>query len=521
MSDREPDSLVEDASVLEAADKLYGLAPFGHLTTAASGKVVSVNRTLLAWLGYTRQDLQPGTRLVDLLTPGGRLFYETHLALMLNAEHAVDEVALDFVCRDGGSMPALVNARQTENARDGAVLNRWVVFKATARRLYERELLSARKLLETTLASIGDGVVATDANGTITFMNAVAGTLTGWDPDLATGNPVEAVLTLTREDTGEPIENPVRHALRTKSRVGLENHTVLVSINGERFVVDDSAAPILDDDGAVFGAVMVFRDVTERRRAERELEKAYRQLEANTADLRRSNEDLSQFAYVASHDLRSPLKTVTMFSQLLQRRYGDKLGDDGKELLSQIEIATKRMGTLIEDLLEFSTISSKRQYSLEPVPADAALQAVVENLRGMIAESGATVEWGPLPQVTLDRTSLVQLFQNLVANAIRYRSSNTPRVRISAERKGEFWHFCCHDNGVGIPPEHHQRIFEPFKRLHGQEIPGSGIGLALCKKILQRYGGEIWVESKVGEGSTFEFTIPIAAGHQHHSAAKV
>lgn len=505
-------SLSEDAAFLEAADKLFKLAPFGYVATAGSGRVLLVNETLLDWLGYTREELQSGVRLPDLLTPGGRLFYETHLAPILMADGLVDEVALDLVSKDGSIIPVLVNARQTY-ARDAeAVLNRWTIFKAAERRLYERELVSARNLFETTLSSIGDGVITTDADGSILFMNGVAADLTGWDPDLAAGQPIEDLLVLTLEGSIQPVVNPVRRALRRKAKVGVENHTILTARDGRKFFIDDCATPILDQDGTVSGAVMVFRDVTQRREAERALENAYRESEANAAELRRSNEDLSQFAYVASHDLRSPLKTITMYSQLLQRRYGDRLDTDGKKLVSAIETATTRLGTLIEDLLQFSALPSKPEYSMEPTDAGAALQIVLDNLRGIIVESKAIVESGPLPMLDIDRTSLVHLFQNLVTNAIRYRSSAPPHVVISATQEGNVWHICCRDNGMGIPAEHYRRIFEPFKRLHGHEIPGSGIGLALCRKVVERYGGRIWVESVVGEGSTFQFTIPSAAG---------
>jgi light-regulated signal transduction histidine kinase (bacteriophytochrome) len=199
-----------------------------------------------------------------------------------------------------------------------------------------------------------------------------------------------------------------------------------------------------------------------------------------------------------------------MYSQLLQRRYGDKLDHEGKQLLTEIEAATRRLGTLIQDLLEFSAFSSKPACSIEPTSAESALEVVLDDLRGMIVESNAVVEAGPLPLLHMDRTSLIQLLQNLVANAIRYRSAASPRIQISARQEEGHWHICCSDNGIGIPAEFSERIFEPFKRLHGQEIPGSGIGLALCKKIVERYGGRIWVESIVGQGSTFHFRIPDA-----------
>lgn len=508
MSDDKAPSLPDDACFLEAAERLYGLPPFGYATTTGSGAISIINNTLLNWLGYTRQELKTKSRLVDLLTPGGRIFYETHLSPILMSDGSADEVALDFMSKDGAVVPTLVNARQTRDQSNGCVLSRWTIFKATERRRYEHELVSARNLFETTLSSIGDAVVTTDANAAVVFLNDLAADLSGWDPDLAAGRPVEEVLELLREDTAEPIENPIRKALRTRESVGLDNHTVLVSRDGRQFVIDDSASPISDADGQIFGAVMVFRDITKRREAERALRDAYRQLEDKAAELRRSNEDLSEFAYVASHDLRSPLKTVTMYSQLLQRRYRDKLGPEGTELLTEIESATKRLAALIEDLLGFST-SGKRDFSLKPIDADTVLDIVRGNLHAMITESQAVVNSGHLPKLGIDTTSLIQLFQNLVANAIRYRSAASPRISISATRDVAYWHFECCDNGVGIPPQHYDRIFEPFKRLHGQEIPGSGIGLALCRKIVERYGGRIWVESTVGEGSTFHFTLPV------------
>lgn len=504
MRDPERERSIGEESLIPTPEELYELAPCGYLTTSSSGKILGVNRTLLQWLGYERAELIGGMRLVDLLSVGGRIFYETHATLMLQVRESLNEIALDFICKDGRVLPALVNARRKQEPP----VSFWTIFDASERRTYERQLLAARDVFETTLASIGDGVISTDPGGSITFMNAVAAELTGWDPDLAIGRSIEEVLVLVREDTGEPIENPLRHALRTGRRVGLENHTILLSRDGTGYVVDDSAAPIQNEDGVVSGAVMVFRDVSHRRRAERALNEAYRQLEQTAAELRRSNEDLSEFAHVASHDLRSPLKTVIMFSQLLDREHGDALGD-GKELLRRITESAKRMASLIEDLLRFSTISSSLDYSAEPVDANECLANAIGNLESSVAESGAVITSGPLPEVAVDRTSLVQLFQNLIGNSIRYRSAEVPRISIGAARRNEFWCFSCRDNGIGIPDEFQERIFEPFKRLHGRELPGNGIGLAVCRKVVQRYGGTIWVESTVDEGSTFYFTFPI------------
>jgi PAS domain S-box-containing protein len=484
----------------ESAEELYEFAPCGYLTTTVDGRIAKVNRTLADWLGYTSAELTAGKRFSDLLSVGGKIFYDTHLNLLLRMQQSVDEIALDLMCKNGAALPALINSRQKRDSNGEPLLNRFTIYNATERRMYERQLLAARDLFHATLSSIGDGVIATDANGTVTFINPVAASLSGWGENTAVGRNIDEVLHLVREDTDEAIENPITHALRTGETVGLENHTVLVAKDGHRLVVDDSASPVRDENGTITGAVLVFRDVSERRKAQRALDDARKELE-------RSNEDLSQFAYIASHDLRSPLNTVASLTELLARNYGDKLGE-GNKLLVHVNDAAKRMAKLIEDLLIYATASTNGEQTKEPVDANRQLGAAVENLRAAIADSGAEIIHEDLPGVEVDGLSLVQIFQNLIGNAIRYRSDKAPRIRIAAMAADDKWLFSCRDNGIGIAPKYHAQIFEPFKRLHGSELPGSGIGLALCKKLVERYRGRIWVESTENEGATFYFTLP-------------
>ncbi len=493
----------------ESAEELYEIAPCGYLTATIDGRIIKVNRTLTEWLGYAREELIYAKRVTDLLTVGGRIFYETHFNLLLRVQTAVDEIALDLVCKNGRVLPTLINARQKRNAADQPVLNRFTIFNASERRLYERDLLAARDLLRTTLASIGDAVIATDAEGRITFMNPVAGELSGWRDDSALGKPIEEVLILVREDTGARIENPITTAIRTGVIAGLANHTVLISRDGRQIPVDDSASPIRDSSGQIAGGILVFRDISGRRKAEKELEEAHEQLARRADELRRSNDDLSRFANVASHDLRSPLRTITQYVQLLERRYASQLGE-GKELLHYVTSAAKRMSSLIEDLLSYAQVSTEDRHGFAPVDANMQLSAAIENLRSAVDESGATITNDPLPEVLVDPTSLRQILQNLMGNAIHYRSDAPPQIHVTCADQNEQWLFSCKDNGLGIPPEFQTQIFEPFKRLHGADRPGSGIGLAICKKIIERYQGKIWVESEVNRGSTFFFTLPKA-----------
>ncbi len=230
------------------------------------------------------------------------------------------------------------------------------------------------------------------------------------------------------------------------------------------------------------------------------------QLERSNAELTRSNAELEQFASVTSHDLQAPLTTISMYTELLERKRG--AGRDGEEYVDGIRAATQQARTLIRDLLEYSR-AGRGQISLERVPAASIVEASLERLAGAIEESGAEIEIGELPVVLADRGNLCRVLQNLVGNALKFTGGRTPRVRIAAERDGELWRFCVRDNGIGMDPQHSERIFEPFRRLHGEDdYPGTGIGLAVCERIIEQHGGRIWVSSTPGEGSVFYFTLP-------------
>ena len=229
----------------------------------------------------------------------------------------------------------------------------------------------------------------------------------------------------------------------------------------------------------------------------------------------RSNSELQQFAYVASHDLQEPLRAIESYVELLARRYRGRLDDDADEFIGFVVEGVERMLSLINDLLLYSRVGTRIEPH-KPTPAREALDGALENLRAAIEESGAVIECGDLPIVVANAAQLVQVFQNLIGNAIKFRGDEPPHVVISAEKTGNEWVFCVSDNGIGIAPEHFDRIFQAFERLHSRDkYPGSGIGLAVCKKIVERHGGRIWVESRLGEGSKFCFTLPEEVQAQH------
>jgi len=249
-----------------------------------------------------------------------------------------------------------------------------------------------------------------------------------------------------------------------------------------------------DADGAIVCRAVV-SDIAERKRAEEALKTI--------------NEELRNFAYALTHDLREPLRMVVNFTQLLAKERQGKLGEDADQYISYSVEGALRIEALLKALFDYWEVTERGGRSLSPVDCNHALSQALLNLQTAIQQSGATVTSDPLPTVVAEDAMLVQVFQNLVSNSIKYRGESAPRIHIAAVRTAEGWLFSVRDNGIGIDPKNAEFVFAMFKRLHGKEIPGTGIGLALCKKVVERRGGRIWVESEVGRGAAFKFTIPI------------
>lgn len=286
-----------------------------------------------------------------------------------------------------------------------------------------------------------------------------------------------------------------------EGRTLLQKETVNVTVTGEN-IYTELRWFVVPGYEETFSRVLVSMvNITERKMAEKRLKQAMTELE-------RSNADLEQFAYAASHDLQQPLLMVDCYVQLLVKRYRDKLGTDADEFLDGIEHGVERMQTLIKDLLDYSRLH-KPDKNMRSIDCKEILAKVVQNLQVLIEEQQAVITHTALPQVIANHSQFVRLFQNLIGNAIKFRGEEAPRIHISANLQEEQWVFTVEDNGIGIDPKNVERIFVIFERLHSHEdYPGTGIGLAMCKKIVEQHGGRIWVESEPGQGSAFYFTVP-------------
>jgi len=360
----------------------------------------------------------------------------------------------------------------------------------TSRKLAQTIAEGESRLLSAIVDSSDDAIVSKDLNGTITSWNKGAERLFGYTAEEIVGKPVTLLIPPDRLDE----EAQIIARLKAGERVD-HFETLRRRKDGALLDISLTISPVRDATGQVVGASKIARDITQRKRAE--------------AEIRRANQDLEQFAFSASHDLQEPLRSVKIYSELLARRYSDKLDGQALEFLEFVRSGATRMELLVSDLLSYTQVS-KREESPEFVDANAALAVVLESMAGSISESGARITSDPLPTVSMRGGQLQQLFQNLIGNAIKYhRPDRTPEIHVAAQRQGEGWTFAVTDNGIGIAPEYKEKVFGLFKRLHtNEEYSGTGIGLAICQRIVDQHNGQIWVESEPGQGSVFRFTIP-------------
>lgn len=368
----------------------------------------------------------------------------------------------------------------------------------TARRSEaERQLHNAQDLREKVMLSATNAIYAMDPEGRFTLVNPSTCELTGYSEAELIGQ--NFAMLFTPEHLAPLV---VLYADVVQGKGPILNYEVpLLRKNGVvRHIVFSTAA--LSRDGVIIGAAGAAEDITERKRSEEEVRQ-------RTEELTRSNQELEQFAYVASHDLQEPLRTVSGFAQLLSKRYKGQLDAEADEYIAFISGGVVRMKSLIEDLLTYSRVSRGR-FQEETLDLNVALQNALSNLRGAIDSTQAVVTAAPLPTLRGDQRQMEQLFQNLIGNAIKFRGDATPQIKITAERNGAEWHFSLCDNGIGINPQSCERIFGLFQRLHTRDqYPGNGIGLTICKKIVELHRGRIWAES-TSPGTCFHFTLPAA-----------
>lgn len=360
-----------------------------------------------------------------------------------------------------------------------------------------KRLSEVQQHLAAIVESSDDAIVSKDLNGIIRSWNRGAERIFGYKAHEVVGQHISMLA------PPEAAEDIPRILARIAQGQRVEHfQTKRKTKDGRILTVSLTVSPVRDVSGRIIGASKVARDITLRERQEQALR------EANAA-LTRSNSDLQQFAYSASHDLQEPLRMVSTYVEMLQRKFGGKLGPSGDEYVGYAIEGAARMERLLADLLAYTRASTMGEEPVGYIDAEEILEKAVANLQAAIKSSSACITHTALPRIRMHPFQLQQVFQNLIANSIRYRSGDPPRIQIAAEQRGDEWLLSVQDNGIGIDPQYKEQVFGIFKRLHSAaEYPGTGMGLAICERLIERAGGRIWVESELGRGATFFFTVP-------------
>jgi PAS domain S-box-containing protein len=486
---------------------LLEAAPDAMVVVDEGGSIALVNLQAEKQFGYSRDQLI-GRRVTDIIPSG---FAERIIAdgsrssaeaLAQNMGTGIELVALR---KDGSEFPIEIMLSPLRSPE--GLLVTAAIRDISTRKANEETMKRAEQRYRGLLEAAPDAMLVVAQTGEIVLLNLQAETQFGYNRDELIGRKVTDIIPsgFAERLVADKLRSP-EEARAQEIGAGIE--LTAQRKDGSQFPIEIMLSPLESAEGILVTAAI--RDISVRKCAEVELVD-------KIAELKRSNEELSQFAYIASHDLQEPLRMVSSYTQLLAQRYMGKLDPDADDFITFAVDGAMRMQRLIQDLLAYSRVGTS-QMDVTLVSSETALQSAVRNLGTAIEDSGARVTSGALPDVEADETQLVQLFQNLIGNAVKYRGPAPPEVHISARRKVGQWQFLVKDNGLGIEEQYHERIFGMFQRLHNRtEFSGTGIGLAICRKIVERNGGAISVASELGGGSAFCFSLGPTSPERHRN----
>jgi PAS domain S-box-containing protein len=486
----------------EQSAKYRGLleaAPDAMVVVNRDGEIVLLNLRAERQFGYRRAELV-GQKVKNIIPQGfaERLIADgTRSAAEALAQQIGTGIELLGRRKDGTEFPIEIMLSPLENTE--GILVTAAIRDISVRKAAEHRLAQMEGRYRGLLEAAPDAMVVVNPQGEIILLNVQAENRFGYRRDELVGQKVKNIIP---EGFAERlIADGARSAAEALAQqIGTGIELLGRRKDGTEFPIEIMLSPLESPEGILVTAAI--RDITTRKTAANHLIQ-------KVEELKRSNEELAQFAYVASHDLQEPLRMVASYTQLLARRYKGQLDADADEFIAFAVDGSLRMQGLIEDLLTYSRAGTNGKVVGE-ISSEGALEAALMNLQATTDETGALVTHDLLPDIAMDKSQLVQVFQNLIGNAIKYRGAEVPTAHISAAKgNGGEWIFSVRDNGMGIDPHHFERIFVIFQRLHGrEEFAGTGIGLAICKKIIEGRGGKIWVNSEPGEGSTFSFAVP-------------
>jgi len=498
------------------------------LTKDLNGIVRTWNASAERLFGYRAEEIIG--KPVTVLFPPDRLKEEDDILGRLRQGKSVERFETIRVTKSRRQIPVAISVSPLKDSEGELIGASKVVHDITDLVAAREALMREKELLATTLASIGDAVLVTDGEGRVTFLNGEAERLTKWLSAEALGKPLPEVFRIVNEETRLPVENPVEKALRIGGAVGLANHTILIAKDGMETPIDDSAAPIRHPDGPILGVVLVFRDFTERKQAEQALRQAHEQLadraghleklvQERTARLQDVVNELQHMSYAMAHDMRAPLRAMSTFASLLAEEATKGIAPaQAQEYTRRIIVAAKRLDKLIQDALNYTQVA-QQEIPLRPVNLSKLMRDLIDTYPNFHPDKADIRIADGLPVVSGNDSLLTQCFSNLLGNAVKFVAPGVkPEVYVWADTLDGMARIRVKDNGIGIPRNSQARLFQMFQKLNaGYE--GTGIGLAIVRKVVERMGGGVGVESEPGSGSNFWVDLPLAVGPNKEKVA--
>ncbi len=500
VSERE-DALREAQNTRESLETTLASIADAVISTDVNGQIVFANRVARSLL---RSDQLVGRNLDEVLqvvneltgvkteSPVSRVLREGSILGLPN--HTI------LIANDGTQIP-IDESGAPIRVEDGKVLGTVLVFRDVSAR---RSAEAAGRMLASIVESSEDAIIGHSLSGVIISWNRGAERIFGYSAEEAKGRSISLIAPFDRIDEMTSILERVAVGEHVA-----QYHSVRRTKSGKNIDVSITVSTQRDSLGRIVGASTIARDISEQMRNVDRLAQMNLDLRRTNDRLARSNEDLERFAFVASHDLQEPLRMISIYSQLLLKAHSGEFHPQAQMYVDNVIGGTKRMRELLGDLLTYAEIGARPDEPIQPVDLNEVLELVKENLKISIDDNAAEITADHLPSLHVFEGHFVPLFQNLIGNAIKYRSALPPSIHISVRHYPDFLRFAVADNGIGIAPEYHLKIFVPFKRLHGKKIEGTGIGLSICQRVVERYGGKIWVESSGEGGSVFLFDLPI------------
>ncbi len=494
-----------EAAIREAEERYRSFIenlPVGvyRTTTGLDGHFLNANPAMARMFGYDSVAEFMNCKVSDLYADAEE---QKNFAKDLVAKGHIFNSELRLRKKDGTVIWGTNSTNIKRDAQGRIEFFDGVIQDITERRLAQDALVQSQEKYRNLLENITDGLYEVDLAGNLVYANPALIRALGYTREEFVGKN-------NRDYMGAETSRQVFDAFNDVFRTGEPHHGFIYELIGkhsDRRTVEGSISLVRNRDGEPIGFQGVIRDITERKKAEEALAEKTRLLERVNQDLIRKNTELDEFTYIASHDLQEPLRKLCAFTDILKKDLGDALPDRAKRDMGFITDASNRMQTLVQDLLQLSR-AGKSAMRRERVPLRECAKNAMDALAIRIKETGAEIKMDELPEIWGDRTMLTQLYQNLIGNALKFIGDKKPELHLTCEKKGEDWLLGVKDNGIGIKEEYREQIFAPFKRLHGRDkYEGSGIGLAICRKCVERHGGTIWVESEPGNGAHFKFTI--------------